>query len=95
LTKSRAEELNPIHNCSECGVEHFYIPPMQMSARNPEGQVIQVPLIPIEIVVVSDGYPSFSCDDEPCYEAPVPVVGMLWGVPGNPNPCAKSVIVLN
>jgi hypothetical protein len=66
-----------------------------MNVRNPEGQIIQVPLMPIEISVVGDGYTPLACDDEPSHEASVPVVGMLWGVPGSSKPCAKSVIVLN
>ena len=86
MTKSRSEELNPPHNCSECGVEHFYIPPIKVGDVN---------YAPIEIMVVADGTAPFRCDDEPRHEDFVPVVGMLWGVPGNPNPFATSVIVLN
>ncbi len=95
MTKSRREELNPIHTCSGCGVEHFFIPPMKVNTRNPAGQIIQAPLIPVEIILVADGYAPFACDNEPHHASPVPLVGMLWGVSGNPQPCSKSVIVLN
>ena len=95
LIKSRAEELNPLHNCSECGLEHFYIPRMQMSALNQEGEIVQSPLIPIEIVVVADGSTPFSCDSEPRHDSRVPVVGMLWSTPGSTQSYATSVIVLN
>ena len=95
MTKSRAEELNPLHRCAECGVEHFYIEPMKMPMRNLAGQVVDVPLIPLEIVLVADGPITFTTDQEPRISSQVPVVGMLWGVPGSNNPSGKTVMVLN
>jgi len=96
VTKSRAEELNPRHTCGECGVEHIYIPPLTMPSRNPAGEeVVDVPLIPLEITVVADGLPTFTTQDEPYVSSPVPVVALLWGVAGNPTPAARSVLVMN
>ena len=95
MTKSRAEELTPMHRCIECGLEHFYIHGMDMPMRNPEGEVVDVPLIPIEIVVVADGFFTFTTDQEPSISSQVPVVGLLWGVPGDPKYSGKSILVLN
>ncbi len=95
MTKSRAEELNPSHRCQECGIEHLYIPPMTDRIITAAGQAVDAPLIPIEVTLVADGLVTFTTDTEPLISAQVPVVGMVWGVPGKPQSVCKSILVLN
>lgn len=95
MTKSRAEELNPVHKCTECGIEHFFIQPMNARLRTPTGERVDVPLIPLEIVLVAEGLATFTTDEEPRTSSKVPVVGILWGVPDNPQLAYKSVMVMN
>lgn len=95
MTKYRVEELNPLHKCTECGVEHWYIEPMTIPITNPEGQRVNTPLLPIEVVLVADGFVTFTTDREPLLSSTVPLVAMLWGIPGNQKATLRSVLVLN
>lgn len=89
MTKSRAEELNPTHRCDGCGVDHFYIPPVKVGEIN---------YAPIEITVVADGTVTFTSDPHPgetVLASRVPVVGILWNIPGRRESIHKTILVLN
>ena len=95
MTASRAEQLGQMHECDTCKVLHYYVPGLHMLSLTPEGNWIQAPLLPLEIITVADGAVTFVDDSEPIYNARVPILGLLWAQPGSKQYSAKSIMVLN
>lgn len=95
MTKSRAEELNPSHTCATCGVLHFYIPSINLPAKDPSGQKVDVPFRPIEVTLVAEGLSPFRADSDPRISSQVPVMALVWAIPGSREALYHSVVGMN
>ena len=95
MTHSRAEELHPSHHCVECGVLHFFIPSIKLPIRTPTGQKVDVPFRPIEVTLVAEGLAPFKADSDPRIAAQVPVMALVWAIPGSREALYNSVVGMN
>lgn len=95
MTHSRAEELNPSHTCATCGVLHFYVPSINLPAKDPAGQMVKVPFRPIEVTLVAEGFAPFKADSEPRIAAQVPIMALVWAIPGSREALYNSVVGMN
>lgn len=95
MTKSRYQELYPLHDCPECGMNHASIPHIfAMQAKSPGGEAEQVVLAPFEVVAVLEGtvHPGHNM---PNAQTPAHIYALLWGIPGAGKPMYNSLIYMN
>lgn len=95
MPKSRYQELYPLHNCPECGMNHASIPHIfAMQAQKPGEEAVKVALAPFEIVVILEGtvHPGHNM---PNAQTPAHIYALLWGIPGSGQHIHNSLIYMN
>jgi hypothetical protein len=91
--KSWFRGLYPLHECSDCGLEHVRIPNLE-EIREVEGHSVKMTYVPYELVGTVDG-PVRSGANMPPLDTPARVYVLFWGAPGAQKPAATSFVYMN